>query len=167
MFDHHHHDEEIEELLKKDLTTDRLIFLTNLKILQQLKNLNHFLRFLHRPIGVAFFINGERLTNMADLILAQGASKNASLHYVDSAGNDLGQVPPKDNPQITADNPVLGLAPQTDGSETLTNANTTTSDVDVNMAGSAGGFNTTAVVTVSGTGVTPPPVPAGVKFVFA
>ena len=158
-FKHHHHEEKEEELLEKDLSVDR-------QILRELKSINHFLRFLHRPVGVVLYINNQRINNMADLVLAQGATKNASLHYVDSAGNDLGQVPPTDNPQITADNAVLGLAPQPDGSDALSNGNTTTADIDVNMSGSAGGFTTTAVVTVQGTGVTPP-VPAGVKFVFA
>lgn len=160
LFDHHHHEDKEEELLEKDLSVDR-------QILQQLKNLNHFLRFLHRPAGVVFYIGNERVNKMADLVLAQGASKNASLHYVDSAGNDLGQVPPTDNPQISADNTVLVLTAVGDGSQTLTNGNTANPDVDVNMSGLAGGFTTTAVVTVSGTGITPPPVPAGVKFVFA
>jgi hypothetical protein len=137
------------------------------EILDELKEINYFLHHPKQAAGVAFiFTNekGEKL--MADFVLAQGAKVNVSLHYVDSAGNDLGQVPPTDTPTITGDNPALVLTPVGDGSDTGTNGNTTNADINVNLAGAAKGFTTTAVVTVSAAGVTPP-VPAGVKFIFA
>lgn len=157
-------DEDREELISEH---------RELKVLQgiltEVKSINEFIR-TPRVSGVIFVFPSEinklqQGDNMADLVLNQGQSAPVELHYVDTAGNDLGLVPAGDSPSISTDQPAeLGVT--VNGSTaTLSNANTGNGDVDVNLSGVAKGFTTTAVVTCKGTS-TPPPVPAGVKFVF-
>jgi hypothetical protein len=116
--------------------------------------------------GVDIFFHGDNGLIMADLVLAQGESKVAVLHYT-TAGVDSGAVPAGDNPQFVVDDPThLATSPNPDGSVTITNTNSGNGDVDVKLTGSAKGFSKDKVVTCSGISAPPPPQPDGVDIVF-
>lgn len=144
------------------------------KILFEIRQIKNRLTIIETQIfslkphysDVDIFFYGDDGVNMADLVLAQGESKVAVLHYT-TAGVDSGAVPAADGPSFSVDDPAhLSLVPNPDGSVTITNTNSGTGDVDVQLTGSAKGFSKTKVVTCTGIAAPPPPQPDGVDIVF-
>lgn len=126
---------------------------------------NQLFHLQPHPSGVDIIFYGDNGVIMADLVLAQGESKVAVLHYT-TAGADSGQVPATDSPQFTVNDPHLTLAPNPDGSVTISNNNSGNGDVDVILTGSAKGFSKDKTVTCTGLVTPPPPQPDGVDIVF-